>query len=143
MKRIILGMSINQRMFGEDISQKYEQVIYHLVKIAMCPKHESVTHWISEIYNFVPRVRKISNNKKFPSYNLIMKYTWDRDEDIIVDTIMEQVKDNHYLYTNDNPKSVYNFCKEFTEWWASKLSSEGRIKPDELSAKIIYLISIM
>ena len=140
MNRIVFGMSMNQRMFGEKISDKYQELLCYLVKIAMCPTHDSVNHWKSEIYNFVPRVRKLTNNNKYPSYKLIMKYAWDRDEDIIVDTMMEEVKDNKYVYTNSDPDSVYNFCKDFTEWWAAELSSNGRVKLDEVSNVVDMLI---
>jgi len=99
-------------------------VIEHLIKIWLNPNHESVNHWISEVYSFMPRVLRLKG-KCIPSEKLVMKYTYKGFADLIpgfADETIQKCGQEKEL----DLKALNRWVKAYFKWYHYALDENGR-----------------
>ena len=117
-------------------------VMEHLFKLYCMPESSSRNHWISEIANFLYKVKRLAGKNKFPSRGQIMDWTYYKWEDLLTDPVyMErELETIEFKYNVEINKSVdeicetfYTLCYDYFLWLSTELSNTGLV-----SHKAIY-----
>lgn len=127
---------------GQDISSKSEQIIIHLLKIFYYRDNEElVEHWTGELWDFLHRVAKLKNTKKFPTKDFILYHLWLGTEDTFEDDLPDYISSLNRRYSKKLGKinidsKVMSFCRDYCEWISEILSNKGSLSSDEIFNKI-------
>lgn len=113
--------------------------VTHLMKIQIFDSDERlIDHWKHEIYSLFNNIPKLKNNNKFPSKDFIFKILWEHYGDRLF-TFIDIAQDDE---PNERLKSQLNFTqitlntKNYFEWIANKLSTQGKISSMEVYNKL-------
>ena len=111
------------------------EVVDHLVKLWMHPKHESVNHWMSEVYSNLPRVPKMKQ-VGLPDKNFIMKYTYEGHADLIPDFV-DEVTAKYGQSRDVDLNAIDAWVKSYFEWFSKSLTNSGRIEKNSVKDWIL------
>lgn len=143
MFRYIRAMASSRLLLQTKLNAKSEQVVEHLVKIAMFPKSSTIPHWKQEIFAFLHSVDRQKSNHKYPSEKFIYESISTMND--ILDSYVDYVRDcegeQMPLYPTDD--SLLNYISGYQRWIAKELSTKGRISKDACYSKIDELKKIL
>jgi len=140
-------MAETDREIKFKLSKSAEMIIEHFYKIYYMPLSDSKNHWITEIYSFINKVNKRKSTNKLPSKEYIYNSMFGNIEDIF-DNVHETTLD--YICTEyDLPMDIegpedkvilFNLLKDYFQWVAEELNTNGYLKLNEVRNKISQLI---
>lgn len=115
-----------------------DEIVYHLIKLFLFPDNKSKSHWIKELYAFLPRISKMKSTNSYPSSSFIYTYLFGDNED----TFLEQaesyidealIKDDlEITKSNINMIKLMQYIKNYCIWLSDKLSTKGFITLQEV-----------
>lgn len=147
--RIVTGFSERKQKMEDELTYATKQIINHICKIVLMPDADIVNHWKQEIANFLNEVDKLKGNNKYPSEKQIMKWTYNKQEDMLTDTVkmnrklMDIVDEYGIKYNieyNASIALINNFCKEYFSWISTELSTYGYVNRKLIYDKLDMLI---
>ena len=142
MKIYIRAMSENKSRLHDQLVPLAGKMIEHLMKCFMFPNTDPYEHWKGEIYSFIHDVPKLSNSKKWPDSDFLVKCLWDTYEDAIEDWYPQLIDEysSYHLNTHSESVTVYNCCSEYVEWLCVELSRYGRVSSRSCFEKIDNIV---
>lgn len=111
----------------------------HLMKIQIFNSDKGlINHWKHEVYSLFNNIPKSRVNNKFPNKDFIFNTLWEHYGDRIF-TFIDIAQDDE---PNEKLKSQLNFTqitlntKNYFEWIATKLSTQGKVSSTEVYDKL-------
>lgn len=131
----------SKQQIRNDIVHEENNIIEHLLK---CFLYKNSTgdynHWKKEIYSFLNRIPKLRGSNKFPSHNILKKFTIDRFGDVLKDWIPHDIRamvvDGYPKIEDYNIEELYNAIIDYYEWLIKELSSNGKVENIQVYNKI-------
>lgn len=111
-----------------------DQLVGHLVKIAMFQDNGSLKHWRDELGGFVNRIPKMKGKNQLPSkefiYQALTEYEYSR-----LDATIENVE---FLYRKVEPVTtskvfIKKYIDEYMDWLSEELSEKGFVYASKCS----------
>ena len=149
MIRIVTEFSERKQKIEDELTYATKQIINHICKIVLMPDVDSVNYWKQEIANFLNEVDKLKGNNKYPSEKQIMNWTYNKQEDMLTDTVKMKRKlidiideyEIDYLIEFSAATSIINdFCKDYFSWISKELSKYGYINRRMIYEQLNFLI---
>lgn len=136
MFRIVIGMSDDLKSIRDKIRDQTDQLVEHLIKLALFPECDSIDHWRAEVYSFLNKVPRIKGKNSWPKYKLIREPLSIYED--MVDELVDHVKKDYKNLSPVpiNPIKLQNMITAYNNWLASELSQRGRVDSDDVFAKL-------
>lgn len=142
MKIYIRCMGKSRKDIIEDLDSKSIPLIEHLIKIILYQRRGNLTHWIDEVFGFIPRVDKLKGKNKFPDAKTIYHAMWDMNQLNLDRTVkyVERICKDYEPYTI-SIQDIESFVTSYLKWLAIELSEYGRVYPSDCEDVIRDLLS--
>lgn len=124
----------------------FESIFPHLLLVYYYPTAEEVNHWEKEVYNFLNDVPVLKSTKRLPPEKLIKEGLWDSVKEIIPRRHGNFVKDVNLGEYGANlgqvkfDRRAEDFCREYCDWLAMRLSKDGSVSRFEVKTQIEKLL---
>ena len=111
-----------------------DQLIEHLVKIAMFQDNGNLKHWRDELGGFINKIPKLKGKNQLPSkefiYQALTEYEYNR-----LDATIENVQ---FLYKKLTPITtsklfIKNYVDRYMKWLSEELASKGYVYASKCS----------
>lgn len=114
------------------ITRDSEHLNDHLVKLALFPDSEYVSHWMDEIHAFLPRVYKQKANNRFPDKGYI--YNLLSGENDNIPAIRQNVLDieNELKPEERTDQELLIFMDNYHRWVSEQLAERGFVKRSDV-----------
>lgn len=133
-KYSILGMSKAKIDIKASLEESARPQIRHLIKIYLFPRSRLVSHWRSEVYNFLFDVPRMRSNKKYPSSEFIFKSTFDSNKNRI-DTMYRNVSkdyESEEIFKEGTLSEITMKIETFYRWLSDNLSKFGEVSRTDM-----------
>lgn len=126
MHRLIRCHAKSRSDIFDTLENSADQLIEHLIKIAMFQENGNLKHWRDELGGFVNRIPKMKGKNQLPSkefiYHALTDYEYNR-----LDATIENVQ---FLYKNAKPVTtskqfIRKYIDEYMNWLSEELSTKG------------------
>ena len=115
------------------LDQNTDQVIEHLVKLWLFPRHTSVSDWIDHAWKDLHKTHKIKGTNDFLDSEDIYQNTWEDNKHIVQSEIDYYVRKHKidgeyqgYMRSNYDDKKKRNDCmSKYFKAISNKLSDDG------------------
>lgn len=132
----IRSMSEVKHEIYRKIVDQSDMIVEHLMKILLFPNSEYIHHWQSEIYSFLPRVKKLRNTKKWPSKKFILE-ALSTNNDMLDTFIWQSIEEESELTPEYlDAEDALPYIEEYMDWLADQLSSHGGASPEGVRQKL-------
>lgn len=118
----------------DTLENSADQLVEHLVKIAMFQDNGNLKHWVDELGGFVNRIPKIKGKNQPPLkdfiYRALTEYEYNR-----LDATIENVE---FLYKKVKPvttskRFIKKYIDEYMKWLSEELSEKGFVYASKCS----------
>lgn len=130
----ILGFAHSRSDIIRQLEQNVIEIFQHLVKLWRYPDAQEVSHWRTEVYNFLHKVHTFKSNNKRPSAKFIFENTYGRDRQYI-DTAIKQVSkryDRNFSCIREDIDLLRNRIERYFKWLSEELASNGVALPEDI-----------
>lgn len=136
----ILGFAYSRSKIAEDLEANVRSIIRHLIKLWRYPHAAEVNHWRQEVYSFLYEVGRLKGSNKYPSVEFIMKNTYNVNKSDIPKWFngVSRTYDGKFesLDIRDDVDLMNKRIKEYFEWLADALSTDGYVFPEDVYSKL-------
>ena len=136
----ILGFAYSRSKIAENLEDNVQPIMLHLIKLWRYPNAVEVSHWRQEVYNFLNRTRRLKGSNKYPSVEFIMKNTYNINKSDISKwfNTISRVYDSDFESSSirTDVELMNKRIKEYFEWLATELSSEGYVFSKDVYSKL-------
>ena len=132
----LLSMADKAYCIKRRLVDNSEQVMWHMVKIAVSTHEDSYNHWRQEIYSFLSRVPKIKSGKRYPSFKFIYDAIWEVWGDSF-DTFIRQAYGEYGDETRAvDVADITKRAERYFRWLSEELSAKGAVTPSSVYSKL-------
>lgn len=85
MKIYLSEYAKSKQAMEDNIGNRVDVIIEHLIKLILLPQNESRKHWEGEIAGQLNRVHKLKNKNKYPTKGQLLDWTYYYAEDDMKD----------------------------------------------------------
>lgn len=125
MYRYIRCMGSTRRSIYEDLDNKADELVAHLIKIILYRNNGNLEHWCKELYGFVPSVPRLKGSHKYPAREFIYKALTDGPFQHF-SSLVSAIKDSYdYQYYSVSNEVMKNYVGLYIDWASDKLSRTG------------------
>ena len=127
----------SKQVMEDNIGNKVDVIIEHLIKLIIMPTNESRNHWMGEIAGQLNRVHKLKTKNKYPSKDLLFKWTYEYALDDIKDItwLSNEISNIEYEYNikctinaKELSKKLNIVSHNYFYWLSEILSTQGSIQ---------------
>lgn len=149
MRLFVTELADSKREIERGLNDATEPVLNHLLKLYLMSNSESRNHWITEIFGFLNKIKKLAGKNKFPSKDQIYDWTYNKWEDVLTDDnylmdSIESIEDIYNINIDENIRTInigYNrLCRDYFSWLANELSQYGRVTFSMVRTKLNELV---
>ena len=124
-----------------ELKSKTVKIIEHILYLVLDKNNSAKHHWESEIFSFLHDIDLLKGSNKLPKEKFIYDSTYGKRRDRVTDNNWLSVSIRSACYEenikNEKPlEKVMNemdyVCSEYFSWISKKLSTIGRVAPDEV-----------
>lgn len=128
MKIYIKCMGQSRNDIRNDLDNKGDQLVEHLVKIILYRERGNLVHWCDELGSFIHKVPKLKSRNRFPDKDFIYHSIWDTESERLSQTI-DYIQHRYKAYNGyDVPEhDVRAFIEEYIGWLSEQLSKYGAV----------------
>lgn len=139
----------NKQAMEDNIGNKVDIIIEHLIKIILMPTNTARKHWEGEIAGQLNRVHKIKGKNKYPNYNQLIEWTYEYAKDDIEDIywLKNEIDNIELEYNTDvqySPNSLSlaldSVANQYFTWLCEKLAEYGSVGNAEIYDKLFHLV---
>lgn len=135
-KRAIYAQAIKRNEFMLKLLDISWPLIEHLIKY-YCATDDSpnLHHWATEIYAFIPEVKRLKGSNKLPSQSFLYEHLYVASGDCVLDRYKGVCTVEHLDWPADT-NQMEAFIESYCYWLCSELSHKGSVSSRQVSNQL-------
>lgn len=139
----------SKQAMEDNIGNRVDVIIEHLIKLILLPQNESRKHWEGEIAGQLNRVHKLKNKNKYPTRAQLLDWTYYYAEDDIKDInwITNEISNIEFEYNTKiiaTPQELSTklnlITYDYFTWLSDILSTDGSVSNMKIYQKLDEIV---